>query len=187
MIPHLLGGEVEECECKTFRENVVPFPKTPGLPINWTLFTRPFEFTREVLIMPSPDAIDAGVLPHSNVDMVESAPFWMAAQNYALLLKSQTPEAQFPVTRVVVNFGAWETALRAKPFLRECHAHAHLWITPDFVRHFKPLRGHDYQPEDYLLTNARQLERERLFYDRMASIENLELLVQKIADKVGVV
>lgn len=79
----------------------------------------------------------------------------------------------------VINFGSWETetAMRKNPHLLECHAHAHLWLSSEFVREKLDSRliRHTEQPNDYLLQNARDLERERLHSFRLSLLEkNME-------------
>ena len=90
------------------------------------------------------------------------------------------------VTRIVMNFGSWETALALNPNLRECHAHSHFWLSRAFIRAIEgdtlmaALHGHNCTPDDYCLENVRLLERDRFFQASFADIRaQLDTLATK--------
>jgi hypothetical protein len=162
------GEAKRKCGFVTYKENVLD---KFVCPLGWTMFTRPYEYTREVLVMAHPDMVKNGTVPHGNDRMVQLPKFWSAIKECAGSLETVHAKC---ITHVVINFGHWEHAMRADPFLVECHAHAHLWLTPEFVHACKSLERHDYPPEDYVLENASLLERERLFYHRVDSLTGMK-------------
>jgi len=170
MINYLDGGSSTQCGFTIYEENKID--QVYGLD-NWSLFVRPFELTREVLLIPSPSDIKFYNIPHGNKGLIQQPSFWKAAQEISIKMSKKTLLQTNPVTRIVVNFGEWETGMRLNPLLEECHAHAHLWLTTEFTRCgvYPKLAKHDYPPEDYLIANARELERERLFATRLTGIE----------------
>jgi hypothetical protein len=171
-----LSKEQVECGFSAWHENRL---QIKDIPSGWDLFKR-LELTREVLIMPHPNIIQSGEVPHGNVGMVKTPRFWEVVQTCCQQLQSLGKSKEWAVTRVVINFGRWETGMRVNPYLEECHAHAHLWLTKDFISNYEPLKKHDYAPEDYVLKNARQLEKERLFHDRMAELTSMATTINSI-------
>lgn len=84
-------------------------------------------------------------------------------------LRSQTnrDNIQWPVNAIALNFGKWETGGSYSTHAIDCHAHAHLLLTREFISEcnetfFRPLQGRQNAPPDYLHQNAEILERERL-------------------------
>ncbi|MEM3062212.1 MAG: hypothetical protein QW303_01510 [Nitrososphaerota archaeon] len=167
----------EKCDFTPIEENIFKVgtdsskepPKKELSDNGWILMVRPFEYYREILLCPFKDGQG---LPHGNGAMTIDSRFWKTAQQKAvdlyMILKEQKMEkstgVEPPVTRIVFNFGHWETALQTSPYLEECHGHAHFWLTLEFIAHVKwnDLSKHHYPPQDYVLINAYELEEKRL-------------------------
>jgi hypothetical protein len=84
-----------------------------------------------------------------------------------LCLQTNRDNIQWPVNAIALNFGKWETGGYYSTHAIDCHAHAHLLLTREFIYEcnetfFRPLQGRQNAPPDYLHDNAEILERERL-------------------------
>jgi len=194
VIDHKVQGK-QKCSFKQYEENKLRINTKPEY---WSLYSR-LEPTREVLLIPNNTAIKNNIIPHGNGKLVLQSEFWKSVQEYSYYLyqmqinnnRSKLSNDLAPVERIVINFGNWETGMRVNPFLCECHAHVHLWLTKQFVCSdtFTQLNGHDYPPEDYLLINALKLENERLTAVRFTDIENtlqtLLDLVKKMSQQIN--
>lgn len=114
--------------------------------------------------MSKPESIKDKSLPHGNAGMIQSWLFWAAVREATARIRDLSKLDENPVVRVVVNFGHWETGIRNSPYLKECHAHAHLWLSAECVlgKSITALERHHYPPEDYLLRNALELEQTRI-------------------------
>eukprot|EP01133_Synstelium_polycarpum_P002344 gene2344-2668_t len=134
------------------------------------------ERRRELLILPRSSTIGK-VSVHKNDDLVKWSGFWISALRIMDHLANSTLETPMVACkRVVFNFGMWETGISLSPDLSECHAHAHLWLTKEFVfqlqkNHHNPLanrlgkilNGHLFRPEEYVDINAKELKGEISF------------------------
>ena len=98
--------------------------------------------------------------------------FWSTVIYACRLLHSELrlkthEHVQWPVEAIALNFGKWETGGSYSTHNIDCHAHAHLLLTREFILEcnetfFRPLQGRQNAPPDYLHQNAEVLERERL-------------------------
>lgn len=84
-----------------------------------------------------------------------------------LRLRTNHDNIQWPVNAIALNFGKWETGGSYSTHAIDCHAHAHLLLTREFIHEcnenfFRPLQGRQNAPPDYLHQNAEILEHERL-------------------------
>ena len=176
---HATTRQMRVCDMPVFLEDLVESNQ------DWVLLRRYAEKTHELLFLPTPDQIENRGFPHGNINMVQDPRFWTAALTEIGVLTGST-DTLCAVTRIVINFGGWETAMRNNPLLAECHAHAHIWLTSDFVHSDKVplLQGHDAAPEDYVSKNAADLlghivterqnllaESNRQLVERMSRIE----------------
>eukprot|EP01133_Synstelium_polycarpum_P008993 gene8993-10548_t len=147
---------------------------------NYSICSRWKEFARELMIMPNPNVPD-NPLPHSNIKMVVLENFWETAAKLVSLLEhlhqvnnnNNNKVDESATNRVVINFGEWESGVRANPYLEESHAHAHVWLSSSFIlamqtqppekcsiehtRLHQILKGYYYRPQDYLDVNSRNL------------------------------
>lgn len=153
---------------------------------NWTAFIRP-EKTRDIVIVPHPKYIYDAPFPHSNYLMVQTSLFWNTAAKFANRLCEISKDAS-AVERIVVNFGEWETAVHDDVYLKECHAHFHLWLSANSVRAIPQLDGFDFPPNDYLWINAVNLQQTLLWYDQQKytgqQMGTIMRMLQNLQDKV---
>lgn len=97
-------------------------------------------------------------------------------------------QIQWPVTAIALNFGKWETGGSYSTHAIDCHAHAHLLLTREFIHEcnenfFRPLQGRQNAPPDYLHQNAEVLERERLIsYELRTYQQTIKDLKRQVDD-----
>lgn len=189
-VDHVISG-TRVCKFSDYKESIFDNFKNA----KWDLMNRR-EYTRDLLLVPKSYYIKTGDLPHSNIDLIQCEDFWGTVKEAVQFIASISND-QKPVTRVVINFGFWETAVHKDPYLKECHAHAHLWLTPSSVRNIKALELHDFPPEDYLYINAKELQNGRLMHDKVNKMaynheillnqqENMATKMDKILSKLGI-
>ncbi|EGG23358.1 hypothetical protein DFA_05490 [Cavenderia fasciculata] len=168
---------------------------------NFSVLSRWSEKAREIMMMPNPSK-ENNPIPHNNVEMVKDPEFWRNANQIctkleelkldkSLKLRSDSPPA---TNRIVINYGQWETGVRGNPWLEECHAHAHIWLSSEFVLSLQSqknnfndpflkrlqliLDGNVYRPNDYLYQNYTRLE-SRIFPKTQSSLHNTINTMQK--------
>ncbi|CAF0975032.1 unnamed protein product [Rotaria sordida] len=102
-----------------------------------------------------------------------------------LYLQTNRNNIQWPVNAIALNFGKWETGGSYSTHAIDCHAHAHLLLTREFIDEcnetfFRQLQGRQNAPPDYLHQNAEILERERLLSYELRSYQQTmkELKIQ---------
>lgn len=137
----------------------------------YLLEVRP-EATRDLILAPE--------LHSTNRKMATSPDFWWRCVETCRTLARQwgypaapgsSAEDGFPVCGIALNFGKWETAEATDPLAKDCHAHAHIFLTPGAYRRNKeagdgylhrPLKGRYHAFEDYLLQDCKELEQDVL-------------------------
>lgn len=118
------------------------------------------EATRDILIQPRRH--------HSiNRKMAVDSRFWQFLFDTCRKVHQILGTERFPVIGVALNFGDWETRTSVDKFAKDCHAHAHLLLTPEAVfkcteRLLSPLKGRVYDPQDHELEDCLKLENEEL-------------------------
>jgi len=147
----------------------------------WVILRRP-EKTRDLVISPCPKEISENLLPHNNEDLISCDAFWDAVKTFIQHLDENC--AKKSVERVVINFGSWESAVHRDVYLKECHAHAHFWLSSESVRVLGQMDGCDFPPNDYLWLNAVELQKTVLWNDqRLHKEQYLKYLDRKIDNK----
>jgi hypothetical protein len=105
-----------------------------------------------------------------------------------LRLQTRRDNIQWPVNAIALNFGKWETGGSYSTHAIDCHAHAHLLLTEEFISEcnetfFRPLQGRQNASPDYLCQNADILERERLLsYELRIHQQTMKELKTQIDD-----
>ncbi|CAF1093680.1 unnamed protein product [Rotaria sordida] len=106
-----------------------------------------------------------------------------------LYLQTNRNNIQWPVYAIALNFGKWETGGSYSTHAIDCHAHAHLLLTREFIDEcnetfFRQLQGRQNASPDYLHQNAEILERERLLSYELRSyqqtIKELKIQIDEI-------
>jgi hypothetical protein len=119
------------------------------------------ESLAEFVLAPTPDSVQRNTFPHTNEDLIRSSRVWSLIHDYCSSLSTYTlskSSSSFPVTRIVFNFGEWETAMHRNRDLNECHAHVHFWLDKLVLPLFETLYDHFTTPEDYMWINAIDLQ-----------------------------
>jgi hypothetical protein len=102
-----------------------------------------------------------------------------------LLSKSQN-DIKWPVDAITINFGQWESAASKEKYTLDCHGHAHFLLTLDFInkcddKFFRPLKGRQEAPPNYLDDNTKLLEDQRLLsYEMRAYQQDVKTFLAKI-------
>ena len=123
------------------------------------------EATRDLILAPE--------LHSTNRMMAVSRDFWwrcvLTCRRLAQEWEYEDPAVESPVCGIALNFGKWETAQGNDPLAKDCHAHAHLFLTPEAYDRNKrleykhaPLKGRYHAYEDYLLMDCKELEQDVL-------------------------
>ncbi|CAF3321517.1 unnamed protein product [Rotaria socialis] len=88
----------------------------------------------------------------NNWQLIKLPLFWAVAIYATRMLNRQLEKKLegvpkiYPVEAIAINFGRWETAGSYDRHLIDCHAHAHLLLTTQFINScddtfYRPLKG----------------------------------------------
>jgi len=113
------------------------------------------ESTRDMLIVPARHL--------TNKSMAADPAFWTFLLKTIGALKGNLQTTRLPVVGVALNFGHWETRTSVDRFALDCHAHAHIIVTPEAIELctetcLPQMKGRRYDPEQYELVDAKALE-----------------------------